>query len=473
MAPKPRRSITPNPDAAAVDAVPGLVRETRARFESGATRPIAWRLRQLDGIARLCKEREDEIAEALREDLGKPHIEAYSAEISFTANEASHTRKQLAAWMKPERVPTTMLVQPGTSRIVREPLGVVLVIAPWNYPFQLAVGPLVGALAAGNCAVVKPSEVAPATSALLARRLPEYLDPDAVKVVEGGVSVSTALLAERFDHVFYTGNGAVGRIVMEAAAKHLTPVTLELGGKSPCLVDDAVDLDVAARRIALGKWYNAGQTCVAPDYVLVHRKRHDDLLDALSRTIREFYGEDPQRSPDYGRIVNARHHRRLTALLPSGRVVTGGRHDEADRYLAPTVLRDVAADSPVMADEIFGPILPVLPVDDLDEAIAFVNARPKPLALYVFSTDRAAQDRVLERTSSGGAAVNHIWLHLAVPGLPFGGVGPSGMGAYHGRHSFELFSHRKAVLRKPTLIDPTLMYPPYTPTKQRWLKRIL
>jgi aldehyde dehydrogenase (NAD+) len=295
-----------------------------------------------------------------------------------------------------------------------------------------------------------------------------------MRVVEGGVAETTALLAERFDHIFYTGNGTVGRVVMEAAAKHLTPVTLELGGKSPCVVDQSTDLDVAARRIVWGKFYNAGQTCIAPDYVLAHEAIEDALLARLKQTVRDFYGDDPRTSPDYGRVVNVRHHRRLTALLPgSGEVVTGGGANEAERYLAPTILRDVPADAPVMAEEIFGPILPVLRVKDVDEAVAFVNARPKPLALYLFTKDGEVRRRVLERTSSGGALVNHISLHVGVPSLPFGGVGPSGMGAYHGKASFETFSHRKSVLVKPTWLDPRLLYPPYDETKKKWIRRLL
>ncbi len=456
------------------DPTPSLVAGLRATFDSGRTRPLAFRLQQLDGLERFLRERERDIQDALHHDLGRPPLEAFTGDIAHPQGDLAFVRKHLASWVRPERVRTPLVVQPGKSYIQREPLGVVLIIGPWNYPVQLVLVPLIGALAAGNCAVVKPSEVAPATSALLAEALPRYVDPDCVRIVEGGVPETTALLAERFDHIFYTGNGAVGRIVMEAAAKHLTPVTLELGGKSPCIVDPSTDLAVAARRIVWGKFYNAGQTCIAPDYILVHEAIEDNLLARLRETIREFYGDDPRTSPDYGRMVNVRHHRRLMGLLPgSGDIVTGGEADEAARYLAPTVLRNVLPDAPVMADEIFGPILPVLRVKGIDEAIAFVNARPKPLALYLFTSDGEVQRRVLERTSSGGALVNHISLHVGVPSLPFGGVGPSGMGAYHGRASFETFSHRKSVLIKPTWLDPRLVYPPYTESKKKWIKRLL
>ncbi len=293
-------------------------------------------------------------------------------------------------------------------------------------------------------------------------------------IVEGGVPETTALLADRFDHIFYTGNGTVGRIVMEAAAKHLTPVTLELGGKSPCMVDRTTDLDVAARRIVWGKYYNAGQTCVAPDYVLAHSAIENDLLARMKQVIRDFFGNDPRQSPDYSRIVNARHHRRIMKLIPgSGELVAGGDADEAERYIAPTILRNVPADAPIMADEIFGPVLPVIGVESIDRAIAFVNSRPKPLALYLFTHDAAVRDSVIAHTSSGGVTVNHVLLHTAVPALPFGGVGESGLGAYHGKATFDTFSHRKSVLMKPTWLDPPFFYPPYDAGKWKWLRRIL
>lgn len=453
--------------------IPGVVARLRETFDSGRTRSLEWRLRQIDGVIRFFEERESEIVAAVQADLGKPAIEAVGAEVRFSIADAKHLRKGLAAWMKPERVSSALATLPATSRIHKDPLGLVLVIAPWNYPVQLAVAPMVGALAAGNCCVVKPSEVAANTSAMIAKLLPQYVDRDAVAVVEGAVPETTELLAERWDHIFYTGNGTVGRIVMTAAAKHLTPVTLELGGKSPCIVDRDIDLAVTARRIVWGKFYNAGQTCVAPDYVLAHEAIHDKLLDQMRSTVVEFFGNDPRQSPDFGRIINERHHARLMALVPSGTPVCGGEGDVSERYIAPTILRDVAPDSAVMADEIFGPILPVLKVADHEEAIRFVNGRPKPLALYVFSSNLAIQDAVVERTSSGGLSVNHAWLHLANHDLPFGGVGESGMGAYHGRASFDTFTHRKSVLRKPFAVDPPLIYPPYSPTKEKWLRRLL
>ena len=448
-------------------SIADLVSRTRERFDTGMTRSLRWRLAQLDGLARFLVERESEIYDALAADVGKPRFEAYLAEIGYMKTDIEHTKKHLREWAAPQEVPTPMVVQPGKSEIHKDPLGVVLIIAPWNYPFQLMMAPLVGAIAAGNCAVLKPSEVAPATSALFAKFIPRYVDPDCFPVVEGAVKETTELLHEQFDHIFYTGNGSVGRIVMAAAAKHLTPVTLELGGKSPVIVDSTADLDITAKRIVWAKFVNAGQTCVAPDYILVEDRVHDALVHRMVACIREFYGDDPQQSPDFARVVNARHHQRLMKLLGAGEIVAGGKGDEADRYIAPTIIKDVPEDAPVMQDEIFGPILPVLSVPSVDAAMAFINRRPKPLALYLFSSDERTHERVLKRTTSGGVTINHGWLHLGVPDLPFGGVGESGMGAYHGKRSFDVFSHQKAVLRKGTRVDPPVMYPPYSEWKQK------
>ena len=449
-----------------------LIGALRAYFETGVTKSLSWRLSQLDALEHLLMEREQDILDALHADLGKPATEAFGSEIGLPLSELRLTRKKLASWMKPERVRTSLLAMPGRSYIYKEPLGVTLIIAPWNYPFQLVVLPLIGAIAAGNCAVVKPSEISPNVSALIAKWLPKNLDARAVQVVEGGVQETTPLLREKWDHILYTGNGTVGRIVMEAASKHLTPVTLELGGKSPCIVDESADLNMAAKRIVYGKFFNAGQTCVAPDYVLVHDHVHDALVNRMVSTIREFYGDDPKQSPDFARIVNERHHARLTRLLDNTDVVTGGETDLSDRYIAPTILRNVSEDDPVMQEEIFGPILPVISVPSVESAIGFVNRHEKPLALYVFAGDEAAQDRALSGTSAGGTVLNHVWLHVGVPELPFGGVGESGMGAYHGRQSFETFSHKRSVLKKPTLPDPPILFPPYSARKLRWLKKL-
>ncbi len=466
------RSIQVPP--AVLDGIRTGVAKLRSTFEGGVTRSYEWRAGQLDGLLNMFDQHEARIIEALRADVGKTQMDAWTAEIADVRAGLLELKKHLRRYMKPEKVSTPFWIMPGKSLIVREPLGVVLVISAWNYPIALAITPLAGALAAGNCAVLKPSEVAPKTSALLAELLPQYLDPNAVEVIEGGVAETTELLAQRFDHIFYTGSTNVGRIVMSAAAKQLTPVTLELGGKSPCIIDRDVDLAVAARRVAWGKFYTTGQTCIAPDYVLCHAAVHDAFVAQLLATIREFWGDDPKQSPDYGRVVNARHHKRLMGLIPgSGTVAIGGQGDEQQRYIAPTVLTDVPPDSKVMDEEIFGPILPVLKVDDLDAAIRFINARPKPLALYLFSSNERSAEQVVARTSSGGFVQNHTIYHFAVQDLPFGGVGDSGMGAYHGRSSFDTFSHKKAVLKKATAMDLNIAYPPYTESKKSWLKRLL
>ena len=434
----------------------------------------AGRRAQLDKLAALCKENADELVAALQKDLGKPTLEAFTTDIAFVIAEIDLARKNLARWTKPEKVRTPLVQQLAKARVVREPLGVVLIIAPWNYPVQLLLGPLVGALAAGNCAVLKPSEITANTSAVLARLVPKYLDPECVAIVEGGVPETSALLEQRYDHIFYTGNGAVARVIMEAAAVHLTPMTLELGGKSPCIVDKDAKLDVTARRIAWGKFLNAGQTCVAPDYLLVHESIEDELIEKLGAAVREFYGDDPRQTDDFGRIASERHHQRLAALLEdAGDVVVGGELVQGERYIAPTIVRNVRPDAKIMSEEIFGPILPVLTVKDVDEAIAFVNEREKPLALYLFTEDADTEQKVLERTSSGGACVNATIWHLANPNLPFGGVGPSGMGSYHGRDGFETFSHKKSVVTKSTKLDPKVAYPPYTKMKTNLVKRMI
>jgi aldehyde dehydrogenase (NAD+) len=455
-----------------IDSIGPLVSRLRASFDRGRTRSFEWRRQQLKQLIKMLSERGDDFVEALAADFGKPALEARAADVGQAKIEAQGALRNLKKWMRPERVGLPIPLM-GASRIIHDPLGCVLIIAPWNYPVGLLLAPAAGAIAAGNTMVLKPSEVTPHTSAALARFIPEYLDPEAIAVVEGGVDETTALLDERFDHIMYTGNARVGTVVMAAAAKHLTPVTLELGGKSPCIVDRGVDLEVSARRIAWGKFINAGQTCIAPDYILAHEDVESELIEAIQKVVVEFYGDAPKQSGDYARVVNQRHHQRLAALLKDEEVVFGGEVDEEDCYIAPTLLRNVSPDSAVMADEIFGPILPVLKIKDVDQAIDFVNAREKPLALYLFTNDSATEAKVLERTSSGGACVNGTVVHISDSRLPFGGVGPSGMGAYHGRHTFETFSHRKAVMKRGMLFDIKLMYPPYTERMQKMAKRFL
>lgn len=455
------------------DRAAATVGRLRATFHTGRTRPLAWRKQQLQALRALLTDHQEVFAEALHTDLGKSATESHVMEIGFLVKEIDHTLRHLDRWVRPSRVSVPLSLVPARAWTVREPLGTVLIISPWNYPLNLALAPLIGALAAGNCAVLKPSEVAPATSAVLAHWLPRILDPRAVAVVEGGVPETTTLLDQRFDHIFYTGNGTVGRIVMAAAARHLTPVTLELGGKSPAVVEPGADLAATARRIAWGKFTNAGQTCVAPDYVLAIGRAGAEIETHLAEAIREMYGADPAGSDDYGTIVNERHFDRLTGLLTDGRTVVGGDHDRSTRYIAPTVLADVDPESAVMREEIFGPILPVVRVPDLDAAISFITGRDKPLALYAFTASKRTKRRLVAETSSGGLAFGVPTAQLAVPGLPFGGVGESGMGRYHGSHSLDTFSHTKSVLDKPLQPDTLrVTYPPYTTVKDRILRRI-
>lgn len=467
-------------DLAAAGDVAGAVAALRATYESGTTRPLAWRLTQLAAVRTMMRERSDDLAAALEADLGKPSLESRLTETAFVAADATYVAKRLHRWLAPRKVASTAQLAPSRASVVREPLGVVCVIAPWNYPLQLLLSPVLGALAAGNTVLAKPSELAPATSAAIARWLPRYLDPTAVAVVEGDAQVATEVLAQRYDHVFYTGGERVGRIVSRAAAEHLTPVTLELGGKCPAWVADGLEeaeLATAARRIAWGRFLNAGQTCVAVDHVLTTPATARRLEGALVEAVTAMFGREPRASRSYGRMVTVAAARRMEGYLGDGRVVCGGDVDVERRYVAPTVLADVDPASPVMTDEVFGPVLPIVTVADEAAAIAFVARRPKPLALYVFAPDASAADagrRWSARTSSGALGINVPTLHLSVPTLPFGGVGASGHGAYHGQASVALFSHDKAVLSKPLRPDTLrLLYPPYGPLKRSLGRRVI
>ena len=429
-----------------------LVGRLRATVRSHATRPLAWRIEQLTRLRTLLDHNRDALAGAVHADLHRPPADTFRSEVDACIHEIDHFLQHLQEWLAPQSVavPAEAGLPAGSTGAVRyDPLGTVLVIAPWNYPVRLLLVPVAGALAAGDTVVAKPSELAPATSALIADLVPRYFEPDVLAVVQGAVPETTALLAERFDHIFFTGNGAVGRIVMRAAAQHLTPVTLELGGKSPVFVDADTDLPTVARRLAAAKFANAGQTCVAPDYVLADPATARALASALAQAVLELYGPDPATSPAYGRIINELHFDRVAALLDSGRIVVGGRYDRADRYIAPTVLAGVAPHEPVMLEEIFGPVLPIVEVADLDQAIAFINEREKPLALYAFTDSDPTRHRLAVETTSGALNFGLPIAHLRVPGLPFGGVGESGTGNYHGRHSLATFSHSKAVLDVP------------------------
>ena len=447
----------------------------REPISQGLSRPLAWRLEQLDRLSRLLSEHEGAVLEALAADLGKPPLEA-TFELVAIRQELALTRRQLRRWMAPQRAGVALALQPARAHLQAEPLGCVLIIGPWNYPFQLTLQPLVSALAAGNAAVLKPSEHAPHTAALIARLLPLAFPSELVQVVTGDGAVAADLLQERFDHIFFTGGGRVGRLVMAAAAQHLTPVTLELGGKSPAIVLDDAALTVTARRLVWGKGLNAGQTCVAPDHLLVTAAMRDPLIQAMATEIQRFYGEDPLASPDLGAIVNPAQFERLQGLLEGarqrGQVLVGGRCDPARRRLEPTLVAVASTDDPLMQEEIFGPILPVLTVAGLEEALAQVRQRPKPLALYLFSNDPSAQRRTLETTSSGGVCFNDVVMQAGAAELPFGGVGESGMGTYHGRAGFLTFSHQRSVLQRPFWLDVPFRYPPYA-GKLGLVKRLL
>jgi aldehyde dehydrogenase (NAD+) len=446
--------------------------ELRQTFASGRTRALDWRLEQLRGIERLVDDQEPAIAKALAEDLGRSAVEAWFGDVAPTKGEATFARKHLRRWMRRKRVSLPLTQLPGRGWVQHDPLGTVLIIGPWNYPVYLSLGPLVAAVSAGNCAVIKPSELVPATSALLARLVPEYLDGQAIRVVEGDGATTQALLAEGYDHALFTGGTEIGRKIMAGAASTLTPVTLELGGKSPVIVTADADLDVAARRIAWVKLLNSGQTCIAPDYVLAQASIVGPLTDRITKTIARFRSAEPESSL---RVINERQFDRLASIIENttGRIVTGGGTDRTSLRIEPTIIMNPAPTDQVMSDEIFGPVLPIIGIESIDSAVEFVNSRPKPLAVYVFdSSQRRARD-LIDRIPSGGAVVNHVAMHCMIPQLPFGGVGASGMGAYHGKWGFETMSHRRAVLAKPAKPDPRLMYPPYTDRALNIMRRLM
>ena len=436
-----------------------ILESQRARFAGGTTREPAFRRRQLDLLQAAIRRNETAILEALHQDLGKSSYEAYITEVGLVLEEIAYLRANLRRLDRPRSVRTPMTLLPARSRVYREPYGVALILSPWNYPFQLAMTPLAGALAAGNCAVLKLSDDAPHTSEVIKRLLAACFPEDYVAVRTGGRVENRSLLAQRFDTIFFTGSVPVGRFVMEQAAKHLTPVTLELGGKSPCIVDETADLELAARRIVWGKFINAGQTCVAPDYLLVHESVRDRLTDLMRQCIRSFYGDQPHNNPQYPRIVSRRHFDRLLTLLGRGRIAHGGMSDADSLRIEPTLLANVTWDDPVMQEEIFAPILPVLTFRTLAEAEALIGSRPKPLALYLFTRSRANERHVIQHVSYGGGCVNDTLLHLANPHMPFGGVGESGMGGYHGEASYRTFSREKSMLHGGGRMDNPLRYP--------------
>lgn len=450
-----------------------LIHAQRAFYYSGATRSTAFRIRQLTRLNDWICGHEDEITEALRADLHKSRLESYATEIGIVKEEIRYTIKHLRKWARPKMVPTPLAQFPSKSFRYPEPYGVVLIMSPWNYPFQLTVAPLVGAICAGNCAVVKPSAYSGRTSALLKRMLGELFAEKYVAVIEGGRKENESLLSEKFDYIFFTGSVTVGKLVMQKASAHLTPVSLELGGKSPCIVDETADIRLAAKRIIWGKMLNSGQTCVAPDYILVQKSVKDKLIKQMVHQIEKMYGKEPLLSEDYPRIINEKHFERLLGLMESGRKVCGGGANKAALQIAPTILEDVTWESPVMQEEIFGPLLPVLTFYDLQEAIRMVNARPKPLALYYFTKDRAREAKLLRSVSYGGGCINDTVVHLATSYMPFGGVGSSGMGAYHGKDSFDTFTHYKSIMKKSCLVDIPFRYAPFKETNLKWIKKFM
>lgn len=409
------------------------------------------------------KKFEEEIFHALYLDLHKGKEEAWATEIGIVQAEIRQALGQLKLWMRPKRVATNLANLPSSSFIYNEPLGVVLVIGPWNYPFMLVLSPLVGAIAAGNAVVVKPSEYADATSGLIEKIISETFQPEEVMVAQGdGAAVVPALMKDfRFDHVFFTGGTAVGKIIYQLAASQLVPVTLELGGKSPCVVEADANIEVAARRIVLAKFSNAGQMCIAPDYILVHQSAREKLLTALKHQLQQFYSGDPAKSEDYGRIINKKQFQRLVSYLRQGTLVAGGETDEATGYIAPSILDDISLDAPIMKEEIFGPILPVLTFQTMEEALHIIARNPNPLAFYVFTGSNKKEKEWIEAVPFGGGCVNNTAWHFTNPNLPFGGRGYSGTGACHGKFSYDCFSHRKSVMKTPTWFDPAIKYPPY------------
>lgn len=441
--------------------VKSIVNEQRSYFKSGKTKSVSFRIKQLKQLKKAIIAYESRILEALYKDLRKCETEGYLTEVGFVLNDLEEAIAKTKRWAKPKPVGTPLFHQKGESYIYPEPYGVTLIIAPWNYPFQLLLAPLVGAIAAGNCCVLKPSEYAVHTSNVMQEMIAEHFEPGYLTVVEGGVESSKNLLAERFDYIFFTGSTQVGKIVYQAAAKHLTPVTLELGGKSPCIIDKHIHLEYAAKRIVFGKLLNVGQTCIAPDYLLVHKDVKEKLIKEIKKQIVSFYGEDASKSDDYGRIINEKHFDRLCNLLDENKIIFGGKTDRKDKYIAPTLMDGVTMDDTVMQEEIFGPILPILEFSELEEVIDIVNAGTKPLALYCFSKRQSRVDKIVHNISSGGVCVNDTIMHIANPNLPFGGVGDSGIGAYHSESSFSTFSHQKSVLHKSFLVDVPVRYPPF------------
>ncbi|WP_371193708.1 aldehyde dehydrogenase family protein [Glaciecola sp. SC05] len=442
-------------------------------FSSRATRSISWRKSQLDAFLKLLNDNEKAIGEALYQDLGKCKHEAYVTEIGFLKSDIKHALKHLKKWTKAVKKSTPLVAQPAKSFVYPEPLGSVLIIGAWNYPLQLTLSPLIAAIAAGNCAVVKPSELAVNTSAIIAKLLPEYLDKKAVIVVEGGKEETSALLAQPFNKFFYTGGEQVGKIVMRAASEHLTPVTLELGGKSPCVIDSDIDFDIAANRIVWGKWMNAGQTCIAPDYVLIKQESLDEFVAALKKAIESQYSLDPKQQEEYGRVINQRHCQRLAGYLDGQNVIYGGQIDLDTCYVSPTLLLNPDPNSAIMQEEIFGPLLPIVVMPSKQSMADFINKRPPPLAAYLFTNDKSYEAEFIDNVAAGNMCINDCTMFMLNHALPFGGVGSSGMGRYHGKYGFDTFSHEKTVMKRSFIFENNFRYAPFTTFKKFMLNRFI
>ncbi len=443
----------------------------RKYFYSGVTRPVSFRIRQLKILKELIKENEKAISDALYADFRKCEFESFATEIGMVLLDITHTIKHLKKWAKPKHVRSSLANFPSTDSIYFDPYGVCLIISPWNYPFQLLVAPLIGAISGGNTIILKPSELTPNTSKLMNEIISGNFKEEYISIIEGGVKETGLLLKQKFDKIFFTGSVAVGKIVMQAAAKNLIPVTLELGGKSPCIVDETAKLKLAAKRIAWGKFLNAGQTCIAPDYIYIHENVKDKFIEHFKQVLKNLYGDDPKQSKDFPRIINEKHFDRLSEMIDPSKVIIGGEINKDELYIAPCVLNNVSRKDKVMEDEIFGPILPLLTFKNIDDVISEINQHPKPLAMYIFSQNKKQVKQLLENTSSGGFCVNETVSHFVNLNLPFGGVGNSGIGNYHGKYSFKCFTHEKSVLRKATWFDMPLRYPPYK-RKLGMLKRV-
>lgn len=433
----------------------------RKFFTAKKTKDINYRIAKLNFLHRSIKKHEKEIMSALKLDLNKSEFESYETEIGIVLEEIRYTIKNLSSWTKPKKVKTPIIHFPSSSVIYTEPYGLVLIISPWNYPFQLAMMPLIGAIGAGNCCIVKPSEYSCHTSFIIEKIVKEVFEEAYVTVVHGGSDISKSLLEEKFDYIFFTGSPKVGKIVMESAARHLTPVTLELGGKSPCIVDKTANIKLAAKRIVWGKFLNSGQTCVAPDYLLVHQNIKNELIHEMKKYITAFYGKNPLLSKDYSKIINQKHFERLLGLMESKSIVTGGGYNTDSLQIEPTILKDITWENAIMKEEIFGPLLPIIEFERLSDVAAMIREHPKPLALYLFTRSKKNEAYIMNTVSFGGGCVNDTMIHLSNPNMPFKGVGESGMGQYHGRYSYDTFTHQKSVMKKSNLLDIFLRYPPF------------